>query len=376
MTRPMKTALILLSAAALLVGIALPAAAKEAEEQILIFTVPPPDPTPTKPPPAPPATSTATATATATLSGGGTSGGDDTSGGGGGTSGSGGVIQCWTGSRYVQKPLSECAERNRWRDVSTGDAKCTETRSYSKWTASRSHNGRSEGEACHRAAVAACKAVKLAAPTSGTSCGEPTVCVITKTSNGRTVTISRRIETTRDAACNEAARMVCFELGLYGPISGTNCGPTMSPLPAHCTDEDLVGSAGDGGVGQCRTRTVYKVSGSRRCLKYARVYRCIQDDDGTFDCAYFYISYRGRCPNVTVSRIEECICSCPRCAALGGALSGVDGELMSRNSCEKLLEDANHSWGISCEGDSVPTGFVAPCRRDVRIGDELRNMPC
>ena len=374
MTRPMNTALILLSAAALLVGIALPAAAKEAEEQILIFTVPPPDPTPTKPPPAPPAPPAAS---TATLSGSGTSGGDDTSGGGGGTSGGDGVIQCWTGSRYVQKPLSECAERNRWRDASTGDATCDQTKSYSKWSATRSHNGQSEGEACHRAAVAACKAVNLAAPTSGTNCGEPTVCVITKTNNGRTVTISRRIETTRDAACNEAARMACFELDLYGPISGTNCGPTMYPLPAYCTDEDLVGSAGDGGVGQCRTRTVYEVSGSRRCLKYARVYRCVQDDDGTFDCAYFFIQYRGRCPIVTVKQVEECICSCPRCATLGGALSGIDGRLMSRNRCEELLSDADHSFGVSCGTESPPPlGFVEPCRRDVRIGGELRNMPC
>ena len=376
MTRTTKTALILFSAAALLVGIALPALAEQPVEQIFILPGPPPAPTPIEPPlapPAPPATSTATATVT--LSGGGTSGGSGTSDGGG-TSG-GGVIQCWTGSRYVQKPLSECAERNRWRDASTGDAKCDQTKSYSKWSATRSHNGQSEGEACHRAAVAACKAVKLAAPTSGTSCGEPTVCVISKTSNGRTVTISRRIETTRDAACNEAARMVCFELGFYGPISGTNCGPTMYPLPALCTDEDLVGSAGDGGYSKCRTRTIYEVSGSRRCIKYARVYRCVQDDDGTFDCAYFYIPYRGRCPNVTVKRIEECICSCPRCAALGGALSGIDGRLMSRNRCEKLLSDADHSFGVSCGSESPPPlGFVEPCRRDVRIGDELRNMPC
>ena len=364
MKRPMKTALILLSAAALLVGIALPAVAKELrakelrEERVFAPVTPPSaertpififEPVPPPPPPPP-------------SGGGGTSGGGTS--GGGGTIGTldrpvgGELIQCWNGAKYVSTPSRECSSDNT--RTSAYDVPCDQTKSHSQWSATRSRNGYSKGEACHRAAVAACKAVYLAVPTSGTSCGEPTVCVITKTNGGRSYTSVAKIETSRDDACHKAARVACRLAGFWPPLSGTGCGPTLSrPEHSFCTTDP-----GYGSITQCRTRTVYEVTGRRPCIKYGRVYRCVLDDDGTFDCGYFYIPYRWRCPVVTATQVEDCICNCPRCGPMmaanpaGAMVNNFDGDRMSRAQCNAKLKAAQFEYDRLCSWH-IPAGWCA-----------------
>lgn len=181
------------------------------------------------------------------------------------------------------------------------------------------------------------------------------------------------------------------DIGTDQPRTGFGSDPEpflqtpSSPKPDHCQPDP-----GPGSVSGCAEETV--CSESRRlvdCTKFRRRWVCINQRPDPYDdwldvdgesrrasgCRWVWQAYTDRCREQICNVVEKCTCDCPRCAALGGALSGIDGVQMSRNRCEDLLRIANHSWGISCEGKSDPA-FSAPCRMDVLIGGVMKSMPC
>ena len=383
MKRPTKTALIMLSAAALLVAIALPALAEEPEEQVLTLGPLPESPSTFFPAPSDGEDSGDT-------SGGG--GNDGTSGGGGGTSGgagtsrkggatigtldrpTGGVpIRCWDGAKYVLTPSQQCSSDNmRTNSLVT----CTQAKTYHEWSATMTRSWYSKGEACHKAAGAACEAVKLAAPTSGTDCGGPTVCIVTKTRGDESVTIWKDVTSSMDAACHQAAKVACKSLYLTPPTSGTDCGPAVQRLPSYCANDP-----GDGSV-TCSTERVCELRSNQRCPYWLLVQVCPDPMDERSDlgmeCHYRWINmgYR-RCSKTVCEQREVCTCNCPRCTSTGAeAFSRVDGVQMSRSECQNSLNFVNRAWAIACGAVAAPSPVSKPCRANVPIGGQNRNMPC